>query len=755
MSTRTFDKPEQNFEASRRFFLMASAAAGGGLLLSACATPDPTDGASTVAAAPAKPAAPPVDINAYIAISPDGAIRIMAKNPEIGQGIKTMLPMLIAEELDADWSKVQIEQGIADQARYGNQIAGGSFATPMHWMPHRQVGAAARLMLMQAAAAKWSVPVSELSTGPSVVRHAASKREISYGDLATEASAMPAPEKAVIDGLKLKDAKDYRIIGKSVKNWDSPRIVRGEPIFGIDVTVPGMKYASFEKCPVFGGKVVSADLEAAKAVPGVVDAFIVRQVGSDLMGLLDGVAVVADDWWTAKEARKKLNVVWDEGPTSTQSTTDYDRQAADFAKGAPKVANLRNDGDAANALKASAKTLEASYSYPFLVHAPLEPQNCTAHVKADGTCEIWAPTQNPGPGRAMVAAATGVPADKITIKLIRCGGGFGRRLANDYMVEAAAISKQAGNIPVKLVWTREDDMQHNPYRPAGYHNFKAGLDKDNKLVALTNHFVTFGAGEKPGNSAGLPPGEFPAGYIPNTNYGFSVIPFGVPTGPLRAPTSNAVCFAYQSFLDEVAHAAGKDPLDFRLELLASPTAPAPTPGRASFSPKRMSDALRIVAERSGWSRRASLPKGVGMGIAFYYSHQGHFAQVAKVKVQPTGQWRVLKVWVVGDIGSQIINPTNAINQVEGSIIDGIGEMSQKITIDRGRTVQANFYDMPLIRMPDAPQIDVHFNVTDNSPSGLGEPALPPVLPAVANAIFAATGKRIRSLPVIPADLRWA
>ena len=300
MSTRTFDKPEQNFEASRRFFLMASAAAGGGLLLSACATPDPTDGASTVAAAPAKPAAPPVDINAYIAISPDGAIRIMAKNPEIGQGIKTMLPMLIAEELDADWSKVQIEQGIADQARYGNQIAGGSFATPMHWTPHRQVGAAARLMLMQAAAAKWSVPVSELSTGPSVVRHAASKREISYGDLATEASAMPAPEKAVIDGLKLKDAKDYRIIGKSVKNWDSPRIVRGEPIFGIDVTVPGMKYASFEKCPVFGGKVVSADLEAAKAVPGVVDAFIVRQVGSDLMGLLDGVAVVADDWWTAK-----------------------------------------------------------------------------------------------------------------------------------------------------------------------------------------------------------------------------------------------------------------------------------------------------------------------------------------------------------------------------------------------------------------------------------------------------------------------
>jgi len=751
LKTATEDTPE----LSRRFFLMASAAAGGGLMLAACATPDVTDGAATVAAAPARPVELPIDMNAYVAVGSDGTIRIMAKNPEIGQGIKTMLPMLIAEELDADWSKVRIEQAMADQTRYGNQIAGGSFATPQHWTPHRQVGATARHMLLTAAAAKWSVPVAELTTGPSVVKHAASNRTISYGELAADAAKLPAPEKAVIDGLKLKDARDYRIIGKDVKNWDSPRIVRGEPIFGIDVVVPGMKYAVYEKSPVFGGKVVSADLAAAKAVPGVVDAFIVRQVGTDLMGLLDGVAIVADDWWTAKEARKKLNIVWDEGATASQSTVDYNRQAADLAKKAPQVPNLHNSGDAATALKGAAKTLEASYFYPFLVHAPLEPQNTTAHVKGDGTVEIWSPTQRPDGGLTLVAAAVGVEKSAIKCHMIRCGGGFGRRLSNDYMVEAAAISKQAGNIPVKLLWTREDDMQHNPYRPAGYHNFKAGLDKDNKLVALTNHFVTFGTGDKPGSSAGLPPTEFPAAFIPNTNYGMSVIPFGVPTGPLRAPTSNAVCFVYQSFLDEIAHASAKDPLAFRLELLASASAPAATPGRAGFSPKRMTDCLNSVAERSGWANRSSLPKGTGMGIAFYYCHQGHFAQVARVKVDQSGQWRVTKVWVVGDVGSHLINPTNARNQVEGSVIDGIGEMRQQITIDKGRTVQTNFFDMPLIRMNEAPQIDVHFLITDNSPTGLGEPALPPVLPAVANAIFAATGKRVRNLPITQADLRWA
>jgi isoquinoline 1-oxidoreductase beta subunit len=743
-------------DESRRGFLKVSAAAGGGLLLSmtvACATPGDTTGAVTRPGAP-KAALPLQTLNIYVALATDGTIRIMAKNPEIGQGVKTMLPMLIAEEMDADWSKVQIEQADADP-KYGSQFAGGSLATPQNWEPLRQVGGTTRWMLIQAAAQKLGVPASELSTGPSVVIHTATNKKISYGDLADAASKIAPPDAATVKAIKLKDPKDYRIIGKSVKNWDSPKIVRGIPIFGIDVTVPGMKYAHFTKCPVFGGKVKSADLAAAKAVPGVTDAFIVRQVGNDLMGLLDGVAVIGDDWWTCKEAAKKLNIQWDEGPGANHSTADFNAQAANFAKSAPQT-NLRKAGDPDAAMASAAKTIEASYSYPFLTHAPLEPQNTTAHVKADGTIEIWSPTQNPSSGVTLVSAATGVDKDKITCHIVRAGGGFGRRLSNDYMVEAAAISKQAGNIPVKLLWAREDDVQHDPYRPGGYHNFKAGIDKDGKLSVLTNHFVSFGMNGKPLPSANLPATEFPAEYIPHSRYDQSLIAANLPTGPMRAPTSNSVCFAYQSFLDEVAYAAGKDPLAFRLELLANPsTAKPPPPGRSAFSAQRMTDVLNLVAQRSNFAGHKSLPRGTGMGIAFYYSHSGHFAHVAKVKVEQSGKLIVQKIWVVGDVGSQIINPTNAENQCQGALVDGTSQLFQKITFDKGRTMQSNFFDVPILRMADAPQVDVHFHVTDNAPTGLGEPALPPVLPAVANAIFAATGKRIRNLPIAPADLRWA
>ena len=741
---------------SRRFFLLA---AGSGLVLAGCVTPaDTTDGAPAIAAEPAKPAAPVVDMNNFVAISPDGTIRIMAKNPEIGQGIKTMLPMLIAEELDADWSKVVIEQGDADQKRYGQQIAGGSFATPQHWIPQRQVGRAARQMLLAAAAARLAVPVSELTTEPSMVVHAATNKKIPYGDLVADAAKLTPPDPAT---LTMKDPKDYRIIGKSMRNWDSPKIVRGEPIFGIDVKVDGMKYAHFVKCPVFGGKIVSANTAEIKALPGITDSFVVKQVGTSLMGLLDGVAVVGDDWWTVKEAAKKLKIQWDEGAAADHSTASFDSQASALAKAKPQ-AFLGPQGKAPTeaswaaseaAVNGAAKKVEASYAYPFLVHAPLEPQNCTAHAKADGTVEIWAPTQLPGQGIGLVAEALGVAADKITCHMIRCGGGFGRRLANDYMVEAAAISKQAG-VPVKLLWTREQDTQHNPYRPGGYHNFRAGLDAQGNLVALTNHFVTFGANGRALGNATSPPTEFPSGFIANTTYGQSLVPGNMPTGPLRAPVSNAVCFAYQSFIDEVAIAAGKDPLQFRIDLLNSPAA-AVSGEKGPMNAKRMVDVLNVVRERSGWASRASLPKGTGMGVAFYFSHQGYFAQVAKVKVEQNGSWRVQKVWSVGDVGSTIINPINAHNQVQGSIVDGISEMHQKITFDKGRTVQSNFQDMPLLRMDYAPQIDSHFHISSNSPTGLGEPALPPVLPAVANAIFAATGKRIRVLPAVQSDLRWS
>lgn len=759
MALDIFDRAEKEIDESRRSFLKVSAAAGGGFMLAlttACATADPTDG-STAAATPARPALPPIDINAFVAIAPDGTTRIMAKNPECGQGIKTMLPMLIAEELDVDWKDVQLEMADADQDRYGFQMAGGSRSTPSHWVPHRQVGAAGRAMLMQAAANKWGVPVSELTTQPSKVVHAASNQTISYGELAADAAQLEAPETS---SLTMKDPANYRIIGKDVLNWDSPRIVRGEPIFGIDVEVPGMKVASFQKAPVFAAKVASANVDEIKALPGITDCFIVRGQTDDLMGLMDGVAIIGDDWWTTNKARQQLNIQWELNDTAQQSSAGFAATAAELADKEPQawIAPRGTDADeAATATKAAldsaAKTLEAAYSYPFIPHAPLEPQNCTAHAKADGTVEIWAPTQLPAPGIQLVAGALGVETENVTVHLIRCGGGFGRRLSNDYMVEAAAISKQAGNIPVKLLWTREDDMQHDPYRPGGWHNFKAGLDGDNNLVALMDHFVTFGNGERTASSADMNAGEFPRDFIENAAYGRSMMPLGAPTGPLRAPTSNAVCFAFQSFLDEIAVAADKDPLDFRLELLAQ--GEEPPAGRPAFSPARQAACLEQVRQMSGWDQRASLPRGEGMGVAFYYSHAGHFAHVAKVKVEQNGQWRVQKVWVCGDVGSHIINPTNAINQVEGSVVDGIGEMLQEITFDGGKTVQTNFFDMPLIRMNQAPQIDVHFNVTDNAPTGLGEPALPPVIPAVANAIYAATGNRVRSLPLDPAELRWA
>jgi isoquinoline 1-oxidoreductase beta subunit len=481
---------------------------------------------------------------------------------------------------------------------------------------------------------------------------------------------------------------------------------------------------------------------------GVVSVHAIKGIGTDLMGLLDGVAIVADDWWSAKKAKDALKVVWDEGPSASHSTESFDSQAATLAKGAP-ASNLSKAGDVAAAFAApGAKVIEASYAYPFLNHTPLEPQNTTAWAKPDGTLEIWSPTQNPGAGIGPASAATGVDRTKITLHMVRCGGGFGRRLSGDFIVEAAAVSKAAG-VPVKLLWTREQDMAHDPFRPGGYHNFKASVN-GGKLTAISNHFVSFGRDGKVLGNAQMPPTEFPAGYVPNHSYDQSLIPGGMPTGPMRAPVSNAVCFAYQSFLDECAIAAGADPLQFRLDLLASGQAQA-----RSMNPKRMADVLRIAGERSGWANRASLPKGVGMGCAFYFSHQGHFAQVAKVKVEQNGTFRVLKVWNVGDIGSVVINPINARNQVEGSIVDGVSQLYQKITFDKGRVKQTNFYDMPILRMKDAPQVDVHFNITDNSPTGLGEPALPPVLPAVANAIAAATGKRIRTLPVNTADLRWA
>ncbi len=732
-------------QVSRRSFLTAGAAAGGGLMLNF------TLPSVVLGQGPPPPPSGTV-FSAYVTIGTDEIVTIVSKNPEIGQGIKTMLPMLIAEELDVDWKNVRTQQADLNSKVFGPQFAGGSFATPMNWEPMRRVGASGRAMLISVAAKQWGVPASECTTAAGVVKHEKSGKSATYGSLASRAAKLPVPDPKT---LVMKDPKTYTIIGKSQPQVDNEAIFTGKPLFGIDVNVPGMRYAVYEKAPVHGAKAESANLDAIKALPGIRAAFIVAGT-ENLEGLLPGVAIVADKWHQANKALETLKVKWADHPTAQQSTQAFNAKAVELSK-QPPARSLKKEGDPDAAFASAAKVVEAAYAYPFLSHANLEPQNCTVSVKKDGTVEIWAPTQNPAPGRVLVSKTLGIAEDKITVHMTRCGGGFGRRLMNDYMVEAAVISKEIGE-PVKLVWNRRQDMQHDFYRPAGFHFFKGAVDADGKLTALRDHFVSFGEGEKFSNSAQMGPNEFPSRFIPNLDYGASVMALGVPTGPLRAPGSNAMSFAFGSFIDEMAHAAGKDPVQFLLgiygEARVLPSEPGffgPMPG---FDVGRARGVIELAAEKSGWGKR-QLPKGTGMGVAFYYSHLGYFAEVVQATVTPaSGAVKVDQVWVAGDIGSVIINPTGAHNQVEGSALDGVSEaLLQAITIDGGRTVQTNFHEFGLLRMNQAPPVQVHFRLSGGPPTGVGEPALPPVIPALCNAIYAASGKRIRKLPIDVAELK--
>ena len=582
-------------------------------------------------------------------------------------------------------------------------------------------------------------------------------KQATYGQLADEAAKVPPPNPMTV---KLKDPKDFKIIGKAIGGVDSPKIVKGEPIFGIDVSVPGMKYAVYEKCPVFNGKFVSGNLDEIKALPGIRGVYVIKgsvtQLGAGLYdGLTDGVAIVADKWQQANRALEKLQVKWDEGETATRSTPGFIAKAAELAKG-PYEKDIKKDGNVDDALKGAAKVIEARYEYPFINHSALEPMNTTASFK-NGKIEIWSPTQMPGGGKTAVAQLLGVPEKDVTLHVTRSGAGFGRRLSNDFMVEAAAIAKEHGE-PVKVLRNRRQDMQSGVFRVGGFHHFKAGLDAQGKLVALRNHFVTCANSGKIAGSGNLNATEFPQGYVENVEYGYSMMPLDIPTGPMRAPQSNTVAFAYQSFIDELAHAAGKDMLTFQLDLLGPPKPPVVNKGpfgeQVGFNNARMAGVLKAVAEKSGWGK-TQLPKGTGMGMACYFSHSGYFAEVVQVSVNPkTGDVRPEKVWVVGDVGRQIINPSPGRNQVEGAAIDGISQaLAQALTFTNGRVDQTNFHNYPLLRMHQAPKVQVDFLMTDNNPTGLGEPALPPVVPALTNAIFAATGKRVRTLPINTAELK--
>lgn len=727
---------------SRRSFLQAASASGGGMLLGLYS--------STVVQAQEHASQGQLQPMAFIKIAPDGTVTLLSRNPEIGQGVVTMLPMLIAEELNVDWKKVKVEQANFDE-EYGRQSTGGSRAAPNNWLPMQQVGAAGRQMLIEAAAATWGVPARELYAQHGRVYDQRNDRSLGYGELAAKAATMPVPD---LKTVKLKSPASYTIIGKWTPGVDVPQIVTGKQVYGIDFELPGMLCAACEKCPVFGGKVVSANLDEVKRIPGVRHAFVVDydlEVGPVMQGdpgLEPGIAIVADRWWQAESARKKLRVKWDEGVAASQSSAEFAKRAQELAHQAPQR-TIRHDGDPDAAFQNAAKVIEAAYSYPFISHAPLEPRNCTAHYK-DGKLEIWSNTQQPKRGRDLTAKILNIPESAISIHLLRAGGSFGRGLTNDYMVEAAYIARRVG-VPVKLIWSREDDMTHDYYRPGGFHFLKAGLDASGKLVAWRNHFVSYGEGDVFAHAAGISPGEFPGGFVPNFATYSSVMPLRLKTGALRAPGANSQAFVFQSFIDELAGAAGKDPVEFRLALLSEPQKNS---GRYVYDAERMRGVVQHVAEQSGWGRR-HLPKSTAMGIAFHHSFLGYFAHVAEVSVSANNTLKVHKIWVCGDVGSQIVNPSGATAQVQGAAVDGLSElMGQQITLKNGRVEQTNYNQFPLLRFRWAPEVDIHFLKSDHAPTGLGEPALPPVLPAVSNAIFAATGRRIRKLPLATSGFSW-
>jgi isoquinoline 1-oxidoreductase beta subunit len=608
-------------------------------------------------------------------------------------------------------------------------------------------------MLLTAAAKLWGVDAATLTTAAGTVHHAPSGRSVAYAALARDAAAVPVPDLATVP---LKSPAAFTIIGTSKPGVDTPRIVKGVPLFGIDAHPPGMVYASLLKCPVNRGTLVSVDDAAVRKVKGVI-AVVPINSGSVPKGTNDALAIVADSWWTAHKARALLAPKWDTTAPAAYSTEGYAKQAAALLEGAPQ-ADMAKSGDVAAALAGAAKTVTADYSYPFLAHATLEPQNCTALWRADGKLELWAPAQDPATGRKEVAEMLGISPDALTIHMMRIGGGFGRRLMSDYMVMAGQVAKALPGRPVKLLFDRTDDLRHDYYRPAGWHRLTAGLDASGAIVAFKDHFVTFGANGKPIRAAAMPANEFPGPVIPAMHYGVSYLATNLDTGWLRAPTSNAMAFVIQGFLDEVAEAAGIDLPELMRRTLGGPRLLPAAKGRPAFDTGRARGVIDAVCKFAGWTagrppapanaKTGKVISGKGRGFGFYFSHRGYFAEVVDISVAD-GDVTIDKIWVAGDIGSQVINPLNAEHQVQGAAIDGIAQalVWQPIVQQAGAVMQENFDTFPLLRMDKVPRdVAITWVKTDHPPTGLGEPALPPVIPAIGNAIRAVTGRRLRSIP---------
>lgn len=738
--------------ATRRRFVIGGLTATGGLLLGMPLTA--TEAEPEIEAIGASDSGER-QLGYFITINPDNTVIIGSNQPEIGQGNRTTLPMLVAEELGVDFANVSVKGmplGIVRTPegmrwRYGGQGVGGSTGLTDNWEFMREVGARARLMLEQTAAGQWEVAVEDVYVEKGYVRHA-DGRSKSFGELVTSAARLPVPDEAPA----LKPVKDFEIAGHHQTGVDAHDIITGRIRYGMDVDEPGMKYAVIARSPWHDGTVKSFDAARALKVSGVRQVFTIEgpAPGEPYLILASGVAVVADSTWAALQGRRALEIEWTRGSYPDESTESFDHQCEELLNGDGQV--VRNDGDFDAAIASADRVIEKTYSVPFVSHAPLEPQNCFAHVDGD-RCRVIVPTQMPSSVSRSVAAATGIDRMKIEVEMTRVGGGFGRRLTTDYAAEAALISKHAG-VPVKLVWSREDDIRHDFYRPAGHHHLKAGLDKTGTPVAWTQRLASASKYYRRPNmpddnlwSAELYPDDFPGNLVENYRLEWFNVKSSLPRGSWRAPAHTANAFVIQSFLDEIAHETGQDPVALRLKMLGEARElKYDGHGGPTFNPGRLAKLLTFVSDRIDYGR--SRPNGRGVGVACHFTFGGYSAHALEVEVTEEGELSIERIIAAIDCG-YAVNPNAVEAQVQGATVDGLSTaLNLAITVKDGQIVQSNFNDYPLAKIAAFPaNFESHILNWDETPTGVGEIPLPSAAPALTNAIFAATGKRIRRLPI--------
>jgi isoquinoline 1-oxidoreductase beta subunit len=693
----------------------------------------------------------PNPFDAWVRITPDDHVTLVLGKSEMGQGVSTALPMILAEELSVDWKHVHVEQAATNPKIY-DLGTGGSGSVAGSWLPLRQAGAAAREMLIAAAAKRWEVGSDTCKAKNGFVVHGHPERSFRFGELVAEASKLPIPN---LNKVPLKNSDDFTIVGHDTHRLDTADKSAGKAKFGIDSRVPGMRYAVIARCPVFEGKVASFDATKAKAVPGVRDVFEIKTSGRGA-STTGGVAVLADNSWAAIQGRKVLEVTWEEGAAAKESSEELRNQ---FLANAGKPGGvLRNEGDANAVLEAASQKVEAIYELPFAAHVCMEPMNCTVHIRPD-SAEAWVPSQGPQWAQAVIAEAAKLPPEKVTVHTTLMGGGFGRRYQADFVMEAAQVARISGQ-PVMVLWTREDDMQHDFYRPASYHRLQGALDGQGKLAAW-KHFQTSTSiaakwSQKGADDPGL--GEFGTGATipyatPNIRIEYTLAHSSAPRAWWRSVEHSSSGFVMESFVDELAHAAGQDPLEFRLKLLGeSRKIPQFGEGREEYHPLdtgRLKGVLELAADKAGWTK--PLPTGQGRGIAGFYSFYSYVAAVAEVSASRSA-FKVNRIVCAVDCG-RAVNPNGVRAQVESAAIYALtATLKDAITVDRGRVVQSNFNDYAMIRMNEAPPIEVYLIPSTEAPTGIGEPTVPVIAPAISNAIFSATGKRVRRLPIRNEDL---